>query len=439
MTTLRAAMIGVKYSSRPSPTNKATRTTVQTTTFRPRTAPRADGFGLLGRLTLRAALGLAAGLLDRGGAGLSLAARLAFPPGPPSRSLELSAGGSGSAVASLRPPARPSVGCDSRLGRRLAVVLRLGHRTPVSGLRGGVERLALTCKRRHDLGAQHRDVARAHRDDDVARVHRVGHQFGHRGEVRHVVHRLADVLGHRRSADACHRLFPRGVHIEHEHLVGAVQRLSELTRESGCARIQVRLEHHHRATAPALLGHRPHRSRAWRGPRSGGARSRRTPARRARCRPARSGGARPRTRPARRAPTRQSAPTSIAASSAPSALSAMCLPGTDIRITRGCCSAASWMCATAPVFCCSQLTSPPARSGAVVAAVLQHPYPQRCSAFGERRGARVVGAHHQRAAGRQPLDEVVEHRAVCLCAAEEVQMVGLDVGHHRHVRRVFEQ
>jgi hypothetical protein len=48
-------------------------------------------------------------------------------------------------------------------------------------------------------------------------------------------------------------------------------------------------------------------------------------------------------------------------------------------------------------------------------------------------------AHHQRAAGRKPLDEIVEHRAVCLCAAEEVEMVGLDVGHHRDVRGVLEQ
>ena len=88
----------------------------------------------------------------------------------------------------------------------------------------------------------------------------------------------------------------------------------------------------------ALLGHRPHAPSASRAPRSGGGRSRRTPARRWWCRPARSAGARPRNRPGRRARRRQARRSSIAASSAPSALSAMCLPGTASRITRGCAS-----------------------------------------------------------------------------------------------------
>ncbi len=117
----------------------------------------------------------------------------------------------------------------------------------------------------------------------------------------------------------------------------------------------------------------------------------------------------------------------------------MCLPGTDIRITRGCFSPASCDVrhrAGVLLFPAHQRAR---QVAPIVAAVAQYPNAQRRSAFGEGRGARVVGADHQRAAGRQPLDEVVEHRAVRLGAAEEVEMVGLDVGHHRDVRGVFEQ
>jgi hypothetical protein len=74
-----------------------------------------------------------------------------------------------------------------------------------------------------------------------------------------------------------------------------------------------------------------------------------------------------------------------------------------------------------------------------IAAVPEYADPQRGSALGQSGGARVVGAHDQCTTGSQPLDEVVEHRAVCLWAAEEIQMVGLDVGHHSHIRGVFEQ
>ena len=131
MTTLRADMIGVKYSSRPRPTNKATSRTVHDDHLQaPNRAPR-NGFGVVGRLALGAALGLAAGLLDRDGAGLGLAARFAFPPGPPSRSLELRL----RVGSRLRPLVAGSavvlgsvVASGRRARRRLAVVLRLGHR-----------------------------------------------------------------------------------------------------------------------------------------------------------------------------------------------------------------------------------------------------------------------------------------------------------------------
>ena len=114
MTTLRADMIGVKYSSRPSPTNNATSATVHTTTFRPRTAPRA------GVLDSSADLPCARRLASRRACSIAMAracaarrasrSRRARRRGP-SNSSAASASGSGSASsrarrASLR--ARPS-------------------------------------------------------------------------------------------------------------------------------------------------------------------------------------------------------------------------------------------------------------------------------------------------------------------------------------------
>ena len=215
MTTFRAAMIGVKYSSRPSPDEQGDQQDrphhqLQT----PNPAAR-NGFGLIGR---------------------TYPAHAAWLPFGPARSRRRGPGPRGAprvpdvlAVADprtrlrvgsrARPAPRRSVGrarsasSSGRrlvvgLGRRLAAVLRLGHGAPVSGSRCGVERLALRGERFDDLGAQHRDVARAHRDDDVAGAHRVGDLFGDGGEVRHVVHRLADVFGHRRSADRLPSVVP---------------------------------------------------------------------------------------------------------------------------------------------------------------------------------------------------------------------------------------
>ena len=74
-----------------------------------------------------------------------------------------------------------------------------------------------------------------------------------------------------------------------------------------------------------------------------------------------------------------------------------------------------------------------------VASVAQHANAQCGGALRQSRRAGVVGANHQRATGFQALDEAVEHRAVCLGAAEEIQVVGLDVGHHRDVGCVLQQ
>ena len=82
-----------------------------------------------------------------------------------------------------------------------------------------------------------------------------------------------------------------------------------------------------------------------------------------RARPARSGGAPPRNRRVRRARRRPARRPRRAASRAASALSAMCRPGTASRIARGCGSPASWIWATAPVPCCSQLDQRPGQLG----------------------------------------------------------------------------
>jgi hypothetical protein len=72
-------------------------------------------------------------------------------------------------------------------------------------------------------------------------------------------------------------------------------------------------------------------------------------------------------------------------------------------------------------------------------AISQHPYPQRRSAFGQCGRPRVVCADHQRSAGGNSLRKGVEHRGVGVGTAEEIQMVGLDVGDHRDIRGVLQQ
>ncbi len=73
------------------------------------------------------------------------------------------------------------------------------------------------------------------------------------------------------------------------------------------------------------------------------------------------------------------------------------------------------------------------------AAVAQYPDAQCRATLRQRCRTRVVHADHQGAAGRQPLDERVEHIGVGLLTAEEIQMVGLDIGHHRDIGGVLQQ
>ena len=77
-----------------------------------------------------------------------------------------------------------------------------------------------------------------------------------------------------------------------------------------------------------------------------------------------------------------------------------------------------------------------------VGAVTEHRDPPG-SQFGraptsERDCPRVVETHDEGAAGTELLGELVEDRDVGLDAAEEVEVVDLDVGDHDDVRRVFE-
>ena len=59
--------------------------------------------------------------------------------------------------------------------------------------------------------------------------------------------------------------------------------------------------------------------------------------------------------------------------------------------------------------------------------------------LGQRCGSGVVEAEHQEAGGVDPGHEVLEGRAVGLLGAPDVEVVGLDVGHHRGVRRVDQE
>ena len=254
-TMLRAAMIGVKYSSRPRPTTSDDDHAPTTSTPSDPEPRRGQGFWTPRRLAH---------------------ARDAWPRGGRARSRWRGPGRRGA----LRVPAGPAVAaprtrCGRRrlarlgasgsagrsspasLGRRFgrsASVVRSGSViAPVPGLPGAL-RLARTCSAARISGpsmvTSPAPIVTTTSPGSAAAATRSA-TAEKSGDV---VHRLADVLGDHRSADAGHRLFPRGVHVEHEDLVGGVERLAELTRESLCARIQVRLEHHHRAAAPALLG-----------------------------------------------------------------------------------------------------------------------------------------------------------------------------------------
>ena len=76
-------------------------------------------------------------------------------------------------------------------------------------------------------------------------------------------------------------------------------------------------------------------------------------------------------------------------------------------------------------------------------AVSEHGHPTlghpRSHPAGQRSRAGIVQAHDQSATGVDPVGEVIEHLHVGLGGPEEIEVVGLNVGHDRDVRAVLEQ
>ena len=72
-------------------------------------------------------------------------------------------------------------------------------------------------------------------------------------------------------------------------------------------------------------------------------------------------------------------------------------------------------------------------------AVAQDPHTASGTSVRQRRRAGVVGARHQHPAGPQSFDEGVEYRRIGLGATEEIEMIGLHIGHDRDIGRVLQQ
>ncbi len=138
MTTLRAAMIGVKYRSRPSPTNNTTRRTVHTISLRPRTAPRPTG--LASSVDLPCARLLASRLA------CSIATARVWASRRASRSRLARRRGPSKSCGVRRRVFRGRGlllgGFDLWVSRRLGAVLGLGHGASGFGSRRGIDRLA---------------------------------------------------------------------------------------------------------------------------------------------------------------------------------------------------------------------------------------------------------------------------------------------------------
>ena len=122
--------------------------------------PAAKLFRIVLRPADHSALGLAARVLDRGGAGLGGAALLAFAPGPPPRALVIGGGAPGRHLPVQLPSLR-GFGFAG-VSRRSA---RSSERRPRPARCAAV---GLHLQRRKDFGAQHGDVACTHGDHDIA-------------------------------------------------------------------------------------------------------------------------------------------------------------------------------------------------------------------------------------------------------------------------------
>ena len=291
-----------------------------------------------------------------------------------------------------------------------------------------------------DLGREHRDVARAHRDHEVAGARHARDHRGHLGPARHE----ADVLGRAaaRARPPARRSPPaRGPRARR-------RRRARPPRRPGRARRRTR----GRTRACASTGAagtprrpdprppRPGRPAAGRRPSWGGGRSRRRPPRPA---------ARPRNSNRRRTPSNAARPSSEALrpgrraprppAARPSALSAMCSPGTGSRSRCSTPSRRQDDAGAGPVG--------PERDRAA----RRPPRPARRCARGSR-GSRAVSASAAAPGsstqvtrvppGDDAAEELVERGDVGGGAAVVVEVVGLDVrddrdlGRERQERRV---
>ena len=254
----------------------------------------------------------------------------------------------------------PRPRCSSRRSAlRAALIARSALRAALIAPRGASIGLHLQC--RQDLLTEQRHVAGAHRDDDVTGSRgRGGNRIRDRREVGHVMHRhvtCSATLAPLTPAIGC----SRAAYTSSTNTSSAPpSACAELPRECLCPGVQVRLEHHDRA---GLARHHANglECRAHLGRVVGVVVEDPHARRRADRLETASHALEPGQAVEHRLDT--SAPTSMAASSAANALSAMCLPGTARRIPRGCGSPASRIVATLPVPCCSQFNRAPARFG----------------------------------------------------------------------------
>ena len=253
------------------------------------------------------------------------------------------------------------------------------------------------------------------------------------------------MLGDGGTADPGQRLLTRRVHIKYENLVRPFERAGEFPRESLCARIQVRLEHNDTAvpgdgwvTGRILMRNRPQ------------------------CRQCGSdlgrmvgvivedpypvGGAHQFEPSAHTFEPGQSVEDLIERSAGLGGGHHGC-QGIECHMSAGHCQSHRARLgvpgnldlghrASPVLFPVDQASGQPLGRPTAVA---QHPHAEGSTAFGQRRGTRIVRTHHQCSPGSDPLNEGIEHRRIGLRTAEEVQMIGFDIGDYRDVGAVLQE